>query len=430
MIEELLKNNFFTGGFVLLITGAIMALMKEAPRTILSFLKRRFITEYEITNNDKFYIKFRFWMTKQKILNRIGRFIIITEDVNSRSSSTDTLQETKFNYIPSPGYYLVKSTGKFFVIRYDREQMKDNNSYSTPVFKETLKIIFLWNRSQAEIEKILNEVISVYQREMDNYIEILKPRYSEWSAFTRRKKRNQTTLFLKENQYENIYADIHSFINSCDWYEEKGIPWKRSYMLYGSPGGGKSSLIQTLASAFNKKIYIMNVRKLEDGDIEDLISCRQDDGILVFEEFDRIPKLSMEEKMSTLLNIFDGLLVKDGQITMFTANDISKIDQAFLRPGRVDFKMEISHADFYQFKNLFLKFFPDHENFIEKNKKSFKENKFSMSFLQELFISNLQTPEKIFEKLSIAKMPKIDPIIEKPILAGKKKRKGVIPNYH
>lgn len=45
--------------------------------------------------------------------------------------------------------------------------------------------------------------------------------------------------------------------------------------------------------------------------------------------------------LSSLLNIFDGINTPDGSICIFTTNHIEKLDSAFLRDGRMDFKMEI-----------------------------------------------------------------------------------------
>ena len=42
-------------------------------------------------------------------------------------------------------------------------------------------------------------------------------------------------------------ADIKRFIDSAKWYSEKGVPYRRGYLLYGPPGTGKSSFTQALA---------------------------------------------------------------------------------------------------------------------------------------------------------------------------------------
>lgn len=37
------------------------------------------------------------------------------------------------------------------------------------------------------------------------------------------------------------------FLASRDWYAERGLPYRRGYLLYGPPGCGKSSFIFALA---------------------------------------------------------------------------------------------------------------------------------------------------------------------------------------
>ena len=40
--------------------------------------------------------------------------------------------------------------------------------------------------------------------------------------------------------------DVKEFINNGKWYNERGIPYRRGYLLYGPPGSGKSSFLKTL----------------------------------------------------------------------------------------------------------------------------------------------------------------------------------------
>jgi ATP-dependent 26S proteasome regulatory subunit len=39
-------------------------------------------------------------------------------------------------------------------------------------------------------------------------------------------------------------ADVQDFTESTSWYRERGVPYRRGYLLYGPPGCGKTSFIQ------------------------------------------------------------------------------------------------------------------------------------------------------------------------------------------
>lgn len=43
------------------------------------------------------------------------------------------------------------------------------------------------------------------------------------------------------------------------WYADRGIPFRRGYLLYGVPGSGKSSLIHAIAGELMLDIYVVSL---------------------------------------------------------------------------------------------------------------------------------------------------------------------------
>ena len=64
-----------------------------------------------------------------------------------------------------------------------------------------------------------------------------------------RRKRPLHSVILDGNQRDVIVNDVKNFIQSSQWYIDRGIPYRRGNLLHGQPGSGKSSFIMALAGA-------------------------------------------------------------------------------------------------------------------------------------------------------------------------------------
>eukprot|EP00494_Astrolonche_serrata_P024938 UN25198 len=57
---------------------------------------------------------------------------------------------------------------------------------------------------------------------------------------------------------------------------------------------------------------------------------------------------------SGLLNALDGVASQEGRIFILTTNHIDRLDEALIRPGRCDVKLEIKKASHIQMEKMFL----------------------------------------------------------------------------
>ena len=55
---------------------------------------------------------------------------------------------------------------------------------------------------------------------------------------------------------ERLLEDARDFLESETWYSERGIPFRRGYLLHGSPGSGKTSLSE-LCLFFHCKVVLI-----------------------------------------------------------------------------------------------------------------------------------------------------------------------------
>ena len=91
------------------------------------------------------------------------------------------------------------------------------------------------------------------------------------------------------DQAEALLADAREFLESERWYTERGIPYRRGYLLYGIPGGGKSSLVAAVASELKLPIYMLQLSNelLTDDSLHKLFQTMTlNPSILLLEDID------------------------------------------------------------------------------------------------------------------------------------------------
>lgn len=96
----------------------------------------------------------------------------------------------------------------------------------------------------------------------------------EWRPFGHpRKRRPISSVILDEGVSDRILNDCRDFIKNPGWYADRGIPYRRGYLLHGPPGCGKSSFITALAGELEFGICLLNLseRGLTDDRLNHLL---------------------------------------------------------------------------------------------------------------------------------------------------------------
>ena len=80
-----------------------------------------------------------------------------------------------------------------------------------------------------------------------------------WHESQRRLARHLDSVVLPGNESQDLLSDARRFLARQQWYADRGIPWRRGYLLHGVPGGGKTSLIGALAGELNARIFWLSL---------------------------------------------------------------------------------------------------------------------------------------------------------------------------
>jgi chaperone BCS1 len=210
---------------------------------------------------------------------------------------------------------------------------------------------------QRRIERELNH-IAIY---------VPSPYNNEWTRARLGNNRKLDSVVLKAGQKEAILADLNRFFASHDRYETLGIPWRRGYLLYGPPGTGKTSLVTALASEMALNVCVLSLASpnVTDEKIGNLLATVPRRSVILIEDVDAFfqqrskADAGVKVSYSGFINALDGVAAHEGSVVFLTTNHPQLIDEAAIRSGRVDFRMELSLCDRDQLERMFLKFFDD-----------------------------------------------------------------------
>lgn len=179
-----------------------------------------------------------------------------------------------------------------------------------------------------------------------------------WDQVPTVPRRDLSTIVLADGLMARLTADLDKFLASEDVYSRLGIPWHHGLMFEGPPGTGKSATAQALALSRGLDVYYLPLSDLKaDSDLHKLVSD-VGGGCLIIEDVDtaRVARDRDDTpgavSLSGVLNVLDGAVSPHGSVLVMTTNRPDAVDQALIRPGRVDFRAHFGYLTNDQFAGL------------------------------------------------------------------------------
>jgi len=203
------------------------------------------------------------------------------------------------------------------------------------------------------------------------------------------------TPFYSNKQFSNIFGEevreiekrVRFFVDRREWYDGKGIPYQLGLLLSGIPGAGKTSVIRAIANLTKRHIVNVNfanittATQLKNLFFSDKLQVFSDhtlansqsyfipiqQRLYVLEEIDAIGDIVKQRKppaasgsgsgadsestavndeltLGEILTVLDGTMEVPGRMIVMTTNHPEVLDDALIRPGRIDVQAAFTYA--------------------------------------------------------------------------------------
>lgn len=154
-------------------------------------------------------------------------------------------------------------------------------------------------------------------------------------------------LVFSDDVDRAIHASLFTPIERAEECRKLGIPLKRGVLLAGPFGVGKT-LAAYVAAAKAEKAGWTFVYCETAPELSDVVRFAQQyaPAVVFCEDIDRVVSGDRDIDMDQILSIVDGIESKESEILIvLTTNEVKDINQAMLRPGRLDSVINVTPPD-------------------------------------------------------------------------------------
>lgn len=419
--SQLNTNQFFSGaalaGMLLGILHTLRGWVMRCARMIF----RRFVVSLTVHSEDPLYVPMTRWLKANQFDAYAMRYRLRTEE-SSDGSATRTspgapiavgtrrkVEAPPATLGPDYGTYFFRHCGRWLRVSVAKEGDSAGQGNRRAQTREFLTIQHLGVSQQFLqnlVELLRKELVA--EQEQSLYVYTASMNYGWDGAGSMPIFSRVCPVVLADGVLEDLIGDVREFFGRSDWYAERGIPWRRGYLLHGPPGTGKTSVVRHIARTFGLNIYSVGSSGYMNSALGNSLRNVPPCSIILFEDIDThdIQNRAVAQpnsqssaegglealvsvSLGDLLNAIDGINPPEQVLIVMTSNRPEAIDPALLRPGRVDRRIHLDRCSREQALRLAGKFFPDatdleRSDFFEK----VGEGEFTPAELQEIFIAN------------------------------------------
>ncbi|KAL2270873.1 hypothetical protein VTJ83DRAFT_244 [Remersonia thermophila] len=383
-LDALFNNPVFAGGIGLAGLGAAAAFGRRALIAGAGLLRRQLLVNIEISKRDPSYNWVLAWLAQPRdnrgfLASRLTRLrnlsiVTTTKSLSPRPAMAEGESgggkiHADFRVQPGFGRHVVRHAPGVY-IAVNREKAGTATT-ATGEPHETLTLTMLWMHRHV-LADVFTQAHALAQSFQEGKTVVYTARRMEWAVLGKpRLKRPLGSVILDEGVKEALVKDVKDFLAAQQWYTDRGVPYRRGYLLYGPPGTGKTSFIQALAGELDYSVAMINLSEvgMTDDLLAQLLTQLPEKSILLLEDVDAALANRRQRDpdgytgptvtASGLLNALDGLAAGEDRITFLTTNHIDRLDPALIRPGRVDMMVRIGEATRYQAGQMWDRYYGD-----------------------------------------------------------------------
>ncbi|OJD12142.1 hypothetical protein AJ78_07213 [Emergomyces pasteurianus Ep9510] len=227
--------------------------------------------------------------------------------------------------------------------------------------KKEISISCIGGSSQI-LRALLSDCRAEYLKLIQRKTTVFEHHDGEWRKAKARDIRPISTVIMDEGEKTALLKDIKDFLDerARGWYARRGILYQRRFLLYEPPGIKKSSFSLSVAGRFELDIYVLNLSSIDDSRLSSLFAQLSLHCVILLEDIDAASTARTEDSettkntdqatvdpsqksksqgnvsLSALLNALNGVSSQEGRLLIMTTNHIERLDDALIRPDRVD----------------------------------------------------------------------------------------------
>ena len=338
-------NQLLITGVLIGIATSFWMLIKTYIPSVFKGIKSLFVTSIVIDDRGQFFQWLDYYLATLQVSKKTRRLAVTETWVKDRDFPDIYLTI-------APGYHLFWWNK---ICMFIHREKKDGDSKSgVAAYPRENFVLTLLTRNRAKVDEFVSVVVEAEMARFNaetniyNYVVTM----DGWKKRATIEKRDPRSIAFPDKDL--VFEDVKKFLENGQWYTKRGIPYKRGYLFYGTPGTGKTTLVRALAGHYGLNIYTLplTAKTFDDGllglyyhEIPKNSIILMEDIDAVFNHREKVKGIENGLTFSGLLNAVDGILTGNGHILVITTNNIGQLDPALIRPGRIDVKLEFRKID-------------------------------------------------------------------------------------